>query len=67
VTTTSHIPADDDCAAARGRVWDVLPPARAGYLAGISPPPYDEVFHDVAQRTQHTGSLGTTDIAALMV
>ncbi|WP_405552063.1 TniB family NTP-binding protein [Streptomyces canus] len=65
-TTTSDIPADDASAAARGRVWDVLIPARAGYLAGISPH-YDEVFHDVAQRTQHASSLGKTDIAALPV
>ncbi|MEU2589192.1 hypothetical protein ABZ612_41755 [Streptomyces avermitilis] len=66
MTTTSDIPADDDCAAARSRVWDALIPARAGYLAGISPH-YDEVFHDVTQRTQHSGSLGKTDIAALVV
>ncbi|MFI9568096.1 hypothetical protein [Streptomyces rishiriensis] len=66
MTTTNDIPADDELAAARGRVWDVLIPARAGYLAGISPH-YDEVFHDVAQRIQHAGSLGKTDIAALVV
>ncbi|MET9448933.1 hypothetical protein [Streptomyces cinerochromogenes] len=47
-------------------VWDVLTPARAGYLAGVSPH-YDEVFHEVAQRTEHTGSLGKTDIAVLAV
>ncbi|GGS89337.1 hypothetical protein [Streptomyces cinerochromogenes] len=47
-------------------VWDVLTSARAGYLAGVSPH-YDEVFHEVAQRTERTGSLGKTDIAALVV
>jgi hypothetical protein len=66
VTKTGGTQTDDDAAAARGRVWDVLIPARAGYLAGISPH-YDEVFHDLAQRTQHAGSLGKTDIAALTV
>lgn len=58
--------ADEDFADLCGRVWDVLVPARAGYLAGVSPH-YDEVLHDVAQRTEHTGSLGKTDIAALVV
>lgn len=59
-------PADQESAALYGRVWDVLVPARADYLAGVSPH-YDEVFHDIAQRTEHTGSLGKTDIAALTV
>ncbi|MFJ4206494.1 hypothetical protein ACIP2Y_43755 [Streptomyces sviceus] len=67
MTKTSDIPADDDdCAAAYGPVRDALIPARASYLAGISPH-YDEVFHDITQRTQHAGSLGKTDIAALTV
>jgi len=48
------------------RRWDVLTPARAGYLADVSPL-CDEVFHDVAQQTEHAGSLGKTDIAALAV
>jgi hypothetical protein len=47
-------------------MWDGLIPARAGYLAHISPP-YDEVLHEVAHRTEHTGILGRTDIAALTV
>ncbi|OOQ48266.1 hypothetical protein AFM16_00060 [Streptomyces antibioticus] len=47
-------------------MWDVLVPARASYLAHVSPH-YDEVLHDVAQRTKHSGSLGKTDIAALVV
>ncbi|MFF7139470.1 hypothetical protein RKD27_009396 [Streptomyces sp. SAI-126] len=59
-------PADKESAALYGRVWDVLAPARADYLDGVSPH-YDEVFHDVAQRTEHAGSLGKTDIAALVV
>ncbi|MFF3447035.1 hypothetical protein ACFYXJ_07835 [Streptomyces sp. NPDC002667] len=48
------------------RVWDALVTARAGYLAGVSPH-YDEVFQEVAQRAQLTGSLGKMDIAALVV
>lgn len=63
---TTGTPAQNESAALCGRAWDVLIPARAGYLAGVSPH-YDEVFHDVAQRTEHTGSLGKTDIAALVV
>ncbi|MGW4543594.1 hypothetical protein ACWEOP_37740 [Streptomyces chartreusis] len=63
---TTDTPAGEESAALYGRVWDVLIPARAGYLAGVSPH-YDEVFHDVAQRTEHAGSLGKTDIAALTV
>lgn len=58
--------ADEDFAALFGRTWDILIPARASYLAGVSPH-YDEVLHEVAQRTEHTGSLGKTDIAALVV
>ncbi|MER7943611.1 MULTISPECIES: hypothetical protein [unclassified Streptomyces] len=46
--------------------WDVLLPARAAYLASVSPH-YDEVFWDVAQRVERAGSLGKTDIAALVV
>ena len=63
---TRGTPTDDEYAAVHGQVWDVLIPARADYLAAVSPH-YDEVFHDVAQRTEHTGSLGKTDIAALVV
>ncbi|MGW3202370.1 hypothetical protein ACWDBD_49385 [Streptomyces sp. NPDC001118] len=63
---TTDSPAGEEFAALCDRVWDVLIPARAGYLAGVSPH-YDEVFHDVAQRTEHAGSLGKTDIAALAV
>lgn len=47
-------------------MWDGLIPARAGYFAHMSPP-YDEVLHQVAHRTEHTGSLSRTDIAALTV
>ncbi|MGW9436141.1 hypothetical protein [Streptomyces sp. NPDC055607] len=46
--------------------WDVLISARATYLASVSPH-YDEVFWDVAQRVERAGSLGKTDIAALVV
>lgn len=63
---TTDTPAGEESAALRSRVWDVLIPARADYLAGVSPH-YDEVFHDVAQRTERAGSLGKTDIAALVV
>ncbi|MFD5464826.1 hypothetical protein ACFWIQ_18665 [Kitasatospora sp. NPDC127059] len=48
------------------RAWDVLVPARAGYLAGVSPH-YDEVFDEVALRARRSGSLGKADIAALAV
>ncbi|MFE3738312.1 hypothetical protein [Streptomyces sp. NPDC059134] len=48
------------------RAWGVLAPARANYLAHVSPH-YDEVLHEVAHRTKRTGSLGKTDIAALVV
>ncbi|MEU4359611.1 hypothetical protein [Streptomyces virginiae] len=61
-----HTPTDDESAALCGQAWDVLIPARAGYLAEVSPH-YDEVFHDVVQRTERAGSLGKTDIAALVV
>ncbi|WP_105974917.1 hypothetical protein [Streptomyces geranii] len=63
---TRDTPTDDEFAAVCGQVWDVLIPARADYLASVSPH-YDEVFHDVVQRTEHAGSLGKTDIAALVV
>ncbi|MFI9365142.1 hypothetical protein ACIG5E_29440 [Kitasatospora sp. NPDC053057] len=58
--------ADGEFAALCGRAWDVLVPARAGYLAGVSPH-YDEVLDEVAQRVRSSGSLGKTDIAALTV
>ncbi|PJM98540.1 hypothetical protein CG740_35475 [Streptomyces sp. CB01201] len=64
--TTTETPGGDDFAALCRQAWDTLTPARVGYLAGVSPH-YDEVLHDVAQRTEHTGSLGKTDIAALVV
>ncbi|MGW9594497.1 hypothetical protein ACWHLZ_29870 [Streptomyces chartreusis] len=63
---TTDMPGGDEFAALCQQAWDVLIPARADYLAGVSPH-YDEVFHDIAQRTEHTGSLGKTDIAALVV
>ncbi|GAA1934176.1 hypothetical protein [Streptantibioticus ferralitis] len=63
---TTDSTAGEQFAALCGRVWDVLIPARADYLADLSPH-YDEVFHEVAQRTERTGSLGKTDIAALVV
>ncbi|MFF4828998.1 hypothetical protein ACFY20_39880 [Streptomyces sp. NPDC001312] len=63
---TTDSPVGDEPAALCGRAWDVLVPARASYLADVSAH-YDEVFHEVAQRTEHTGSLGKTDIAALVV
>ncbi|MFF1284503.1 hypothetical protein ACFVY4_27655 [Streptomyces sp. NPDC058299] len=63
---TTDSPASNELAALSDRAWDVLVPARASYLADVSPH-YDEVLHEVAQRTEHTGSLGKTDIAALAV
>ncbi|GAA2623848.1 hypothetical protein [Streptomyces vastus] len=63
---TTDTPADEEFTALCGRAWDVLIPARADYLADVSHH-YDEIFHEVAQRTEHTGSLGKTDIAALVV
>ncbi|MFI2207784.1 hypothetical protein ACH47Z_45580 [Streptomyces sp. NPDC020192] len=63
---TTEAAAGEEFAGLCDRVWDVLIPARASYLAGVSPH-YDEVLHEVAQRTEHTGSLGKTDIAALVV
>ncbi|MER5908720.1 hypothetical protein ABT150_53710 [Streptomyces mirabilis] len=48
------------------RVWDVLIPAHADYLSSVSPH-YDEVFQEVVQRAQRTGSLGKMDIATLVV
>jgi hypothetical protein len=47
-------------------VWNVLIPARAAYLGSVSPH-YDEIFWEVAQRVEHTGSLGKAEIAALVV
>ncbi|CAM5645502.1 hypothetical protein STAFG_0352 [Streptomyces afghaniensis 772] len=64
--TTTETPDGDEFAALCRQAWDTLIPARAGYLADVSPH-YDEVFHDVAQRTERAGSLGKTDIAALVV
>ncbi|MEU9919394.1 hypothetical protein [Streptomyces sp. NPDC051001] len=63
---STDMPAGKGSTALYCRVWDVLIPARTDYMANISPH-YDEVFHDVAQRTEHAGSLGKTDIAALVV
>lgn len=63
---TTDSPVGEEFAALCDRVRDVLVPARAGYLADVSPH-YDEVLHEVAQRTERAGSLGKTDIAALVV
>ena len=62
---TTKTPTAEESTAACGQAWDVLIPTRAGHLAGVSPH-YDEVFDEVAQRTQQTGSLGKTDSAALV-
>ncbi|MGW1274517.1 hypothetical protein, partial [Streptomyces sp. NPDC002491] len=56
----------DEHAALCRQAWDTLIPARASYLADVSPH-YDDILHEVAQRTEHAGSLGKTDIAALVV
>ncbi|MGG7568802.1 hypothetical protein [Streptomyces sirii] len=63
---TTDSPVGEEFAALCDRVWDVLVPARASYLADVSPH-YDEVLHEVALRTEHARSLGKTDIAALVV
>ncbi|MCS0605584.1 hypothetical protein NX794_30915 [Streptomyces sp. LP11] len=63
---SADTPDDEDFTVLYDRAWDTLIPARANYLAGVSPH-YDEVFHDVVQRTERAGSLGKTDIAALVV
>ncbi|MDQ0904388.1 hypothetical protein QFZ22_000373 [Streptomyces canus] len=63
---SADTPHDEDFTALYDRAWDILIPARAGYLDDVSAH-YDEVFHEVAQRTEHTGSLVKTDIAALVV
>ncbi|MFH9347517.1 hypothetical protein [Kitasatospora sp. NPDC017646] len=64
--TTETTAVDGEFAALCARAWDVLVPARAGCLAGVSAH-YDEVFDEVAQRVRSSGSLGKTDIAALTV
>ncbi|MEU2718386.1 hypothetical protein [Streptomyces sp. NPDC007205] len=64
--TTTETPGGEEFAALCRHAWDTLIPARASYLTDVSPH-YDEVLHDVAQRTEHAGSLGKTDIAALVV
>jgi hypothetical protein len=66
VKKTTNSPVGEELAALCDRVWDVLLPARASYLADVSPH-YDEVLHEVAQRTEHADSLSKTDIAALVV
>lgn len=57
---------DAESAARRDRAWRALVPARAAYLAAVSAH-YDEVLHEVAGRAEDTGSLGKSDIAALVV
>lgn len=64
--TTTATAADGEFTALCDRAWDVLVPARAGYLAGVSPH-CDEVFDEVAQRARLSGSLGKADIAVLTV
>jgi hypothetical protein len=66
VKKSADTPNDEDFAALYDQAWDTLIPARAGYLADVSPH-YDEVFHETARRTEHASSLGKTDIAALVV
>ncbi|NED20382.1 hypothetical protein G3I31_35455 [Streptomyces sp. SID9913] len=64
--TTGSSSGDDEIAALGDQVWGMLVPARAGYLADVSPH-YDEVLHEVAHRTEHAGSLGKSDVSALVV
>ncbi|MFJ3128037.1 hypothetical protein ACIPJO_34700 [Streptomyces sp. NPDC086993] len=57
---------DDEGSVLFSQVWNVLVPARAAYLDSVSPH-YDEIFWEVAQRVERTGSLGKAEIAALVV
>ncbi|MFD5748898.1 hypothetical protein [Streptomyces sp. NPDC127033] len=66
MNVTTNSASGKEFAALCRQAWDVLAPARAAYLAHVSPH-YDEVLHEVAQRAEHAGSLGKTDIAALVV
>ena len=59
MTKSADTPHAEDFTALYERAWDILVPARADYLDDVSPH-YDEVLHEVAQRTEHTGSLGKT-------
>ncbi|MFJ9775864.1 hypothetical protein ACIRVF_32275 [Kitasatospora sp. NPDC101157] len=63
---TTATAAEEDFATLCDRAWDVLVPARADYLTGVSPH-YDEVFDEVAGRARSSGSLGKADIAVLTV
>ncbi|MFB7198308.1 hypothetical protein ACFC1L_42230 [Streptomyces sp. NPDC056210] len=63
--TVDSIPPQEP-AAAYDRAWEALVPARASYLSDVSPH-YDEVFWEIAQRTERADSLGKSDIAALVV
>lgn len=63
--STTNLATGEKLLAACDRVWDALVTARARYLAGVSPH-YDEVFQEVTQRAQLTGSLGKMDIATLV-
>ncbi|MFE0627945.1 hypothetical protein ACFW3D_13370 [Streptomyces sp. NPDC058864] len=47
-------------------VWSTLSAAREAYRAAV-PAAYDEVLTEVAERARDSGSLGKTDIAALVV
>ncbi|WP_406273012.1 hypothetical protein OH779_36220 [Actinacidiphila glaucinigra] len=47
-------------------VWSTLSAAREAYRAAV-PAAYDEVLTEIAERARDTGSLGKTDVAALVV
>ncbi|WP_395405596.1 hypothetical protein ACHMXB_21430 (plasmid) [Arthrobacter sp. UC242_113] len=47
------------------QVWEKLRAAHAAYMAATSPA-YDEVLNEVAERIRAEGSIGKTDIGALL-
>ncbi|MGI5397619.1 hypothetical protein [Streptomyces sp. CA-251251] len=62
--TTTETPGGDEFAALCRHAWDTLIPPAA---SPTSHPTTTRSSTTVAQRTEHTGSLGKTDIAALVV
>lgn len=57
---------DEEFAERCARAWQALPVARDAHRAEVSPA-YDEVFHETVRRVEEAGSIGKTDIAALVV
>ncbi|MFJ6074023.1 hypothetical protein ACIQFU_24830 [Streptomyces sp. NPDC093065] len=59
-------PAGEETASSCHPSWDILILARAAYEAAVSPH-YEVILWEVAQRVDRTGSLGKTEISALIV